>query len=419
MHAPAKSLVAALLLVTACSDDASSTGGGGGGAGGAPTGSGAGGLGGAEGGSGGAGGAGGEPGTTQTEPGPLVVEVLAESLDQPIFAVADAADPSRLYVVQKTGIVSVIRDGVLLDAPFVDVSGIIDVPGVMQERGLLSMALRPDFADSGRFFLFFSDEEAHLVLAEFERTSDPDVADPTPLRTLLDFPIEPGNHIAGASAFGPDGSLYVSIGDGTSAQDLGSKFGKILRVDVDTYPTPPEGNLVGEGVDPDVFHVGFHNPWRFSFDPQTGDLFIADVGLTPAWEEVNHLPVGAPSTNFGYPVVSGDECAEPGCDTTPFASPLYAYAHTEERCAIMGGTLYRGSRLEWLDGRFVFADLCSGELLSVGSDAVPTSLAPDWLPLEALPEQIVGVFSDARGELVVVGLGGRVVRVLPAPPMQR
>jgi hypothetical protein len=85
----------------------------------------------------------------------------------------------------------------------------------------------------------------------------------------------------------------------------------------------------------------------------------------------------------------------------------------------MGGTLYRGSRLEWLDGRFVFADLCSGELLSVGSDAVPTSLAPDWLPLEALPEQIVGVFSDARGELVVVGLGGRVVRVLPAPPMQR
>lgn len=408
--------LAAVLVVAllGCGDDSVSPGGaapvGGQGQGGAGAGP--------QGGFGGTGGSGGEP-YIATEPGPITLEVVARDLDQPIFVAAHPSDESRLYIAQKTGIVSLVKDGVLSPTPFIDVSDIIEVPSSMEERGLLSIALSPDYPTSGRFFLFYSNEADELVMGEFARSSDPDVAEPEQVAELLHFPIEPGNHIAGAMAFGPDGLLYVSIGDGASAQDLDSKFGKILRVDVDTYPTPPPGNLTTKGADPDIFHMGFHNPWRISFDRETGDFFIADVGLAPPREEVNRVPSDLAASNFGFPLMSGFECVTEPCDPT-LVLPTFAYEHDDGRCAIMGGVMYRGERLAWLNGEYVFADLCSAEILSLKMPAKLEPeldlLTPDWIDPVAIPENIVGVFEDAAGELIVVSLGGTVVRLVPTPP---
>jgi glucose/arabinose dehydrogenase len=402
------------LFLMACGDDSVAPGGagpvGGQGVGGSGAGPAAGG-----GGAGGNGGAGGQAG----EPGPISLEVVASDLDQPIFVAADTTDPSRLYIAQKTGIVSLVKDDVVAATPFIDVSAIIEVPSAMQERGLLSIALAPDYATSGRFFLFYSDDAEDLVLGEFARSADPDVAEPDQVAELLRFPIVPGNHIAGAMAFGPDGLLYVSIGDGASAQDIGSKFGKILRVDVDTYPTPPPGNLTAKGADPDIFHVGFHNPWRITFDRETGDFFIADVGLMPPREEVNRVPSDLAASNFGFPLMSGFECVDEPCDPS-LVLPKFAYEHDEGRCAIMGGVMYRGASLPWLDGEFVFADLCSAEILALKmpADLEPELdlLTPTWIDPVAIPDNLVGVFEDAAGELIVVSLDGEVVRLVPTPP---
>ncbi|MBL8742044.1 MAG: PQQ-dependent sugar dehydrogenase, partial [Myxococcales bacterium] len=353
------------------------------------------------------------------EPGPITLELVARDLDQPIFVAAHPGDESRLYIAQKTGIVTLVRDGTVAPTPFIDVSGIIDVPSTMEERGLLSMVLAPDYPTSGRFFLFYSDTENDLVLGEFARSANPDVAEADQVAEVLRFPIEPGNHIAGAMAFGPDGLLYISIGDGSSAQDIGSKFGKILRVDIDTYPTPPPGNLTTKGADPDVFHMGFHNPWRISFDRETGDFFIADVGLAPPREEVNRVASDLPASNFGFPLMSGFECASEPCDPA-LVLPTFAYEHDDGRCAIMGGVMYRGERLAWLDGEYVFADLCTAEILGLTMPAklepALDLLTPTWIDPVAIPENIVGVFEDAKGELIVVSLGGTVVRLVPTPP---
>ncbi len=416
----ARSWGCALLLLTLnCGDDNASGGTGGTGALGGGGSGGVGGVGGSGGvgALGGAGGTGGEGASVATVPGPIGFEVIVRDLPQAIYATAHAADTERLYLAQKTGVVRLVLGGELQETPFIDVSNLCEVPSTMEERGLFSIALAPDYDSSGRFFLFCSTNENRLVLGEFSRSADPNVAEPELKQTLLDFPIEPGNHIAGAMSFGPDGLLYISMGDGATAQDLASKFGKILRVDIDTYPVPPAGNLTSKGADPHIYHVGFHNPWRISFDRETGDFFIADVGLSPPREEVNRVPVGTAASNFGYPLMSGFECNQEPCDLAALTVPTFAYEHTDERCAIMGGQLYRGPRLQWLQGEYVFGDFCSGEILGLklpdGGEPALDLLTPTWIDPTQVPDKVVGLFEDAQGELIVVGLSGTVARMVP------
>lgn len=354
-------------------------------------------------------------GPIATEPGPIDLVPIATGLEQPVYGASTPEDPSRLYIVEKVGKVKLRKGGTLLDTPFVDVSALIKVPTIGQEQGLLSMALAPDYHESGRFFLLYSTPSNHIVLAELARDpQNPDVASPTPVRKLIDIPAAAG-HIAGSLAFGPDGLLYLGLGDSNSAQDVTSKFGKVLRIDVDTYPTPPPGNVTGVDADPDVWAMGFHNPWRFSFDREGGDFFLGDVGGN-AFEEINRQSAADGPQNYGYPKQHGTTCATAPCDGLRL--PIFVYDHEENgRCAVMGGYVYRGKRLAWLVGQYVFGDLCSGEILALelpaGMPAELHTLTPTYIDPTALPEQPVGFIEDGDGELSVVDLKGSILRLEP------
>lgn len=365
-----------------------------------------------------------QPGATATPSGtppgstPLRLATVATGLDQPLFVTAAPGDTRRLFVVEQSGRVRVVRDGALLDAPFVDLSERISCCG---ERGLLGLAFDPDYAASGRLFVNYTNADGDTEVVELARTSDPDVASPEIVRRFFTVDQPFANHNGGMLAFGADGYLYVGLGDGGAAgdpQDNGQnpdvKLGKILRIDVDTYPTPPPGNA--PGGDLDVWALGLRNPWRFSFDRQTGDLYIGDVGQN-ALEEIDVAPAGAAGLNFGWRIMEASQCFLPrtGCDTTGLTLPVVEYGR-DTGCSITGGYVYRGSALPGLAGVYLYGDYCSNRVFSfrlVGGAAqelreLTADLDPDG--------QIQGLTSfgeDAGGEILVVSRSGSVFRIEP------
>jgi glucose/arabinose dehydrogenase len=227
------------------------------------------------------------------------------------------------------------------------------------------------------------------------------------------------NHNGGMLAFGPDGLLYVGLGDGgaagdpqNNAQNLGVKLGKILRIDVDAYPTPPPGNT--PGGDPDVLHWGLRNPWRFSFDRATGDLFIGDVGQN-RFEEIDVAPSGSGGLNFGWRVMEASQCYQPpdACDRSGLVLPVAEYDH-DVGCSVTGGYVYRGAALPGLVGRYLYADYCSNRVFSFrwsdGAASDPIELTSD-LDLDAGLQGITSFGEDAAGELYLTSQSGSVFRI--------
>lgn len=353
-----------------------------------------------------------------TPPGlpPLRLAPVATGLEQPLFVTAAPGDASRLFVVEQTGRIRVVRDGTLLAAPFVDLSDRISCCG---ERGLLGLAFDPDYAASGRLFVNYTNADGDTEVVELARTSDPDVASPEIVRRFFTVEQPFPNHNGGMLAFGPDGYLYVGLGDGGAAgdpQDNGQnpdvKLGKILRIDVDTYPTPPPGNA--PGGDPDVWALGLRNPWRFSFDRQTGDLYIGDVGQN-ALEEIDVAPSGAAGLNFGWRIMEASQCFQPrtGCDTSGLTLPVVEYGR-DTGCSITGGHVYRGSALPELAGVYLYGDYCSNRVFSFRLvDGVAQELRELTADLDP-GDQIQGLTSfgeDAAGEILVVSHSGSVFRI--------
>ncbi len=310
-----------------------------------------------------------------TEPAATVrLEVVASGLDSPVDVVASDDGTGRIFVVEQGGRIRVVRDGALVEQPFLDIAARISAGG---ERGLLGLALHPRFPDDPRFFVDYTDVDGNTVVSSFDLSLDADSADPESERVLLHIEQPFANHNGGAVAFGPDGMLYVAMGDGGSGGDpqgngqrLDTLLAKILRIDVDVpagqdpaYDVPSDNPFTATaGARPEIWHTGVRNPWRIRFDPATGDLWIGDVGQN-AWEEIDVSRSGQGGLDLGWNTMEGFECYKPseGCDQTGLTLPLAAYGH-DLGCAVVGGVVVHDPTQASLDGRYLFADECSGNI---------------------------------------------------------
>jgi glucose/arabinose dehydrogenase len=302
-------------------------------------------------------------------------DVVVSGLSSPVD-VTDAGDGSgRLFVVEQAGIIRTIRDGASLDRPFLDIRSRIASGG---ERGLLGLAFHPDFPTDPRLFVDYTDLKGNTVIASYRvSASDPDRADPESETVILGIDQPYPNHNGGALAFGPDGMLYIAMGDGGAGGDpqgngqrLDTYLAKILRLDISggaaaarPYVVPPDNPFVGDpNAKPEIWLTGLRNPWRIRFDSRTGDLWIGDVGQN-AWEEVDVARAGVGGLDFGWNRMEGFHCYQPssGCDQTGLTLPVTEYGH-DSGCAVIGGVVVRDARQGRLDGGYLFGDACSDDL---------------------------------------------------------
>lgn len=352
------------------------------------------------------------PDTSQTTWRPLT-----EGLNRPVD-VTNAGDGSdRLFIIEQIGLIRIFQEGVLLDTPFLDIRD--RVGSDSNEQGLLGLAFHPNYAETGLFFVNYTDKSGNTVIARFQvDAAQPNLADAASETVLLKVDQPYPNHNGGVVAFGKDGYLYLGLGDGGSAgdpqnnaQSLGVLLGKILRIDVnqgDFYTTPAD-NIFAEGQQPEIWAYGLRNPWRFSFDRQTGDLYIGDVGQNQ-WEEIDFLPAGHPAgANFGWNYMEGNHPYKGQSPPTDLKliGPIAEYDHSQG-CAVTGGIVYRGSELPEWDGIYLFADYCSGTITGLRRDN-----QGGWLQQELF--QNVGLIAsfgeDEQGEIYVADHNGRILRL--------
>ena len=305
----------------------------------------------------------------------IALETLATGLAQPT-SITHAGDP-RLFLTLQRGQVVVFEGGRVLAAPFLDIRSLV---GCCGERGLLGLAFHPRYSENGFFFVDYTNTAGDTAIARYRVSSgDPNAADPSTGVTLLTISQPFANHNGGQLAFGPDGYLYIGMGDGgsggdplNSGQSPGTLLGKLLRIDVESgaqpYRVPPDNPfLLSAGFLPEIWALGLRNPWRFSFDRGTGDLYIGDVGQG-TFEEIDFQAAGsAGGQNYGWNIMEGDSCYPPGtagCNRTGLALPVFVYAHAPE-CSVTGGHVYRGSAIPSLQGVYLFGDLCSTRIWGI------------------------------------------------------
>ena len=348
---------------------------------------------------------------------------IVSGLNFPLYLSAPPGDLSRLFIVEKGGVIRIVKNGALLPSPFLDISARVSTGS---EQGLLGLAFDPDYASTGRFIVHYTDAAGDTQLSSFQVSSDPDVADPGSEAIILTADQPYDNHNGGQVLFGPDGFLYLGLGDGGSAgdpegrgQDLSDLLGSILRIDLRTsapYTVPPDNPFVGVvGASPEVWSYGLRNPWRFSFDRATGDLYIADVGQGNFEEvDISLAADGAgKGVNYGWNRMEGAHCYSSGCSPSGLAQPALEYSHGEG-CSITGGYVYRGSAVPALQGQYFFSDWCRGWVRSFRYSGGSATELTEWPSLRT-GGTIVSFGEDAAGEVYVVESGGRVSKIVPAP----
>lgn len=360
-----------------------------------------------------------DPGTPG-DPPELTAEVVASGLSNPLHLAAPPGD-DRLFIVEQPGRIRIVRDGQLLDAPFLDLTAQVESGG---ERGLLSVAFHPDFASNGHVYVDYT--EAGTGDTRVERytvsAADPDSADPTSGKLILEVAQPASNHNGGQLEFGPDGMLFVGLGDGGGAgdpngngQDPSTLLGSLLRLDVDggdPYGIPSDNPFVGDpGGRDEIWAWGLRNPWRYAFDPVDGVLYVADVGQS-AWEEVNAVDADQGGVNYGWNVLEGESCYEPpdGCDRTGLTVPVLVYANDDATCSVTGGRVYRGEVLPGLRGHYFYGDFCAGWVRSFRLSGGDVTEEREW-PLGDLG-RILSFGEDADGELYVLSTDGNVYRLV-------
>ena len=341
--------------------------------------------------------------TTQEEPEGLRLRLVrvAADLEAPTHVASAPGEPNRVYIVDQPGRIFVLEDGRLMRRPFLDIVPLVLSGG---EQGLLSVAFHPGYEENRLFYVNYTDLQGHTNVVEYEATGDP----PKRRRELLFVEQPYANHNGGHLVFGPDGLLYVGMGDGGSAgdpenraQDLSSQLGKLLRYDVDA-----EGEQEWEMV-----AYGLRNPWRFSFDRETGDLWIGDVGQREI-EEIDYLASGTTGlVNFGWDVFEGTrpyEDKEPD-PSGELVEPIAEYTHNEG-CSITGGFVYRGEAIPAAEGRYFYGDYCSGFVWSL---ELRNGRAVDVRKHNFEVNGLSSFGQDAAGELYLVSLTGSVFRLAP------
>jgi glucose/arabinose dehydrogenase len=352
----------------------------------------------------------------------LHLDVVASGLQSPVDVVTADDGSDRIFVVQQGGQIRIVRDGALVEQPFLDIAARLTAGG---ERGLLGLALHPDFPNDPRFFVDYTDLNGDTVISSFNQSLDADSADPESELVLMHIKQPFPNHNGGSVVFGPDGMLYIAMGDGGSGGDpqgngqrLDTHLAKILRIDVDVpatqdppYDVPPDNPFVDRaGAFPEIWHLGVRNPWRIRFDRATGDLWIGDVGQN-AWEEIDVARKGQSGLDFGWNRMEGFECYEPstGCDENGLTLPLAAYGH-DAGCAVVGGVVVHDPAQAGLDGRYLFADECSGNIWTM--DPTGDGRREPALALES-HRSISAIGQAASGTVYLVDLGaGELLRAV-------
>jgi glucose/arabinose dehydrogenase len=354
-------------------------------------------------------------------PGDYTLTKIADGLTRPVYLTHADDGSGRLFVIEQRGLIRIIQNGALRPEPFLDI--VSRVNSQANERGLLGLAFHPDYAANGLFFVHYSDRNGDTAISRFSVSGDPDRADPNSEALLLWAEQPYANHNGGEIAFGPDGYLYIGLGDGGSAGDpenraqtMTTLLGKLLRIDVNAepYAIPPDNPYAdGRGGLPEIWASGLRNPWRFSFDRATGDLYIADVGQN-AYEEVSFQPAGSRGgENYGWRFFEG---LHPFKDTPPatlaLTAPVAEYSHGEGGCSVTGGYVYRGAALPALNGVYFFGDYCSGIIWSLQRD---TSGAWQRAVFGRTDLSISSFGEGQAGEVYVLDHGGAVYQLVARP----
>jgi glucose/arabinose dehydrogenase len=331
---------------------------------------------------------------------PLRLVRVASGLESPVGIAAAPGERGRLYVVEQAGRIRVVANGRLRRKPFLDIRRLVKAGG---EQGLLGMAFHPEYGANRRFYVHYTDVRGDTRLVEYRSNGARALAHTARALLFVDQPYE--NHNGGQLAFGPDGLLYLGLGDGGHAfdpgartQDLSSALGKVVRVDVDGPRTRWQ-----------VAAYGLRNPWRFSFDAATGDMYVADVGQD-RWEEINFVPASPRlMANFGWPVYEGRErISQDQLGTAGvLVSPIHVYGR-EDGCSVIGGYVYRGSKLRGLRGRYLYGDYCSGIVWSLRvRDAAATDVRRESVKVPGL----TSFGADAEGEIYLTSQDGSIHRL--------
>lgn len=350
---------------------------------------------------------------------PIGFEPVVSGLERPLFIAQAPGDTGRLFILEQAGRVRIVKHGALLPTPYLDIH---DSVAHGNEQGLLGLAFAPDFATSATFYVYTTDVRGNILLLRYKASSaTADTALPASRTKILAFTHPFSNHNGGMLAFGSDGFLYIASGDGGSGgdpnhtgQNRNDLLADILRIDVSGdsagYGIPLSNPFVtGLNARPEVWAYGLRNPWRFSFDRKTHELWIGDVGQN-AWEEIDRLPAHVGGQNLGWNVMEGTHCFEPatGCSTAGKMLPVLDYPHDGGRCSITGGYVYRGTAIPALGGVYLYGDYCDGKVRFYGPNA-PTGVAPTG-------SQLLSFGEDNAGELYVGLENGSVMRIVPRTP---
>jgi glucose/arabinose dehydrogenase len=335
--------------------------------------------------------------------------VVTRGLSNPVFVTHAGDRGGRLFIVEQPGRIRVVAGGTLAPAPFLDISSRVLAGG---ERGLLGLAFHPDYARNGRYVVNYTRRpDGATVIAEYRVSTDAGVS-ARDERVLLVIEQPYPNHNGGMIAFGADGFLYIGMGDGGAggdpqnrAQNRQELLGKMLRIDVNRgspYAIPPDNPFAGGGARPEIWALGLRNPWRFSFDRQTHELYAGDVGQN-AWEEIDVVRRGG---NYGWRLMEGAHCYNPArCDRQGLELPIAEYATRGGRCSVTGGYVYRGAAIPDLAGMYVYGDFCSGEIFGLRGGGTGQVLLDTKLAVSSFGE-------DEAGEVYVVDHRGGVYRLI-------
>lgn len=368
------------------------------------------------------------PTTTPAGPPVIALTPAVSGLEKPVF-ITNAGDGSgRVFVVEQPGRIRIVKNGELVATPFLDIASRVSLSS---ERGLLSVAFPPDYTTKAHFYVYYTNKDGNIVVARYRLGASADVADSASEQIVITIahPVN-ANHNGGQLAFGADGYLYFGTGDGggagdqnNNAQNQGRLLGKLLRIDVETNnpatytipasnpfasasgaqrcdPLPTSGNVTCQ----EIWAIGMRNPWRFAFDRQTHDLYIADVGQGE-YEEIDFQPASsAGGENYGWRCKEGlhDYNLSAGCDGKNFVPPVTEYDHTQGNCSVTGGTVYRGTQFARMQGMYFYGDYCSGRIWGLRRNG------NEWqsTPLLDTDFQVTTFGEDEAGNLYVSNYGG-------------